>query len=312
MTMLTCICVCLCVCVCVCDRIDWRVCDRIDWRVCGRAGVRVQLVLDGRGKVVKGFEKGNFLGPTVLDNVNPGNPGYDEEIFGPVRAFPWDFPVSALPSACWGLTLFPCCLWRASAHTVSVLLMACCGLTPSPRAAYGVLWAQCLTPPHPAPLQSVCGLSISALLLLSAPCCVASRLRVWGGACTCACVCMRGAGTLQVLSCTSVATLDDAIKLINDNPYGNGTAIFTSSGAAARKFQHEVDVGQVNVGEGGGLPGSRGAHGYGFCAVGCTMCVAVGKLRACMLRGHGVRCVALVASPRPLAVLLLGRFPPPV
>ena len=40
-------------------------------------------------------------------------------------------------------------------------------------------------------------------------------------------------------------TLEDAIKLINNNPYGNGTAIFTSSGAAARKFQFEVDVGQV-------------------------------------------------------------------
>lgn len=36
-----------------------------------------------------------------------------------------------------------------------------------------------------------------------------------------------------------------AISLINKNPYGNGTAIFTNSGAAARKFQNEVDVGQV-------------------------------------------------------------------
>ena len=37
-----------------------------------------------------------------------------------------------------------------------------------------------------------------------------------------------------------------AIELINDNPYGNGTAIFTNSGAAARKFQNEIDVGQVS------------------------------------------------------------------
>ena len=44
-----------------------------------------KVVLDGRKVSVKGFEKGNFLGPTILDNVNPGNPGYDEEIFGPVR-----------------------------------------------------------------------------------------------------------------------------------------------------------------------------------------------------------------------------------
>ncbi|KAI9905328.1 hypothetical protein PsorP6_013547 [Peronosclerospora sorghi] len=50
-----------------------------------------------------------------------------------------------------------------------------------------------------------------------------------------------------VLVCTSVDTLDEAIALINRNPYGNGTSIFTSSGAAARKFQHEVDVGQVGI-----------------------------------------------------------------
>jgi len=50
-----------------------------------------------------------------------------------------------------------------------------------------------------------------------------------------------------VLLCLSVDTLEDAIKLINSNPYGNGTAIFTRSGAAARKFQHEIDVGQVGV-----------------------------------------------------------------
>jgi hypothetical protein len=56
--------------------------------------------------------------------------------------------------------------------------------------------------------------------------------------------CVRG---YQVLSITFVDTLDDAIKMINANPYGNGTAIFTQSGAAARKFQHEIDVGQVSV-----------------------------------------------------------------
>eukprot|EP01060_Flectonema_neradi_P034937 TRINITY_DN6274_c0_g1_i1.p1 TRINITY_DN6274_c0_g1~~TRINITY_DN6274_c0_g1_i1.p1 ORF type:complete len:516 (+),score=122.61 TRINITY_DN6274_c0_g1_i1:81-1628(+) len=50
-----------------------------------------------------------------------------------------------------------------------------------------------------------------------------------------------------VLCCMSVDTLDDAIKIINENQYGNGTAIFTSSGSAARKFQHEVDVGQVGI-----------------------------------------------------------------
>ena len=42
-------------------------------------------------------------------------------------------------------------------------------------------------------------------------------------------------------------TLEDAIGLIARNPYGNGTAIFTRNGAAARKFQSEVDVGMVGI-----------------------------------------------------------------
>jgi len=50
-----------------------------------------------------------------------------------------------------------------------------------------------------------------------------------------------------VLVCLTAETLDDAIELINKNPYGNGTAIFTRSGAAARKYQHEIDVGQVGL-----------------------------------------------------------------
>lgn len=50
-----------------------------------------------------------------------------------------------------------------------------------------------------------------------------------------------------VLLCIQVDTLDEAIQLINQNPYGNGTAIFTSSGPAARHFQAEVDVGQVGI-----------------------------------------------------------------
>ena len=40
-------------------------------------------------------------------------------------------------------------------------------------------------------------------------------------------------------------TLDDAINLINSNPYGNGTAIFTTNGATAKKFTDKIDVGQV-------------------------------------------------------------------
>ncbi|CAF4710946.1 unnamed protein product, partial [Rotaria socialis] len=50
-----------------------------------------------------------------------------------------------------------------------------------------------------------------------------------------------------VLVSMSVDTLDDAIKVINDNPYGNGTAIFTTNGATARKFTQEIDVGQIGI-----------------------------------------------------------------
>ncbi|MFQ2383625.1 CoA-acylating methylmalonate-semialdehyde dehydrogenase [Aeromonas dhakensis] len=50
-----------------------------------------------------------------------------------------------------------------------------------------------------------------------------------------------------VLACLEVGSLDEALALINDNPYGNGTSIFTGCGAAARKFRHEVAVGQVGI-----------------------------------------------------------------
>ncbi len=42
-------------------------------------------------------------------------------------------------------------------------------------------------------------------------------------------------------------SLDEALAILRNNPYGNGTAIFTRSGAAARKFQNEVDVGMVGI-----------------------------------------------------------------
>ncbi|MGF7134707.1 malonate-semialdehyde dehydrogenase (acetylating)/methylmalonate-semialdehyde dehydrogenase [Paraburkholderia sp. EB58] len=50
-----------------------------------------------------------------------------------------------------------------------------------------------------------------------------------------------------VLVVLSVPTLDDAIALVNRNPMGNGVGLFTQSGAAARKFQSEIDVGQVGI-----------------------------------------------------------------
>eukprot|EP00879_Flechtneria_rotunda_P000420 GHRR01000514.1.p1 GENE.GHRR01000514.1~~GHRR01000514.1.p1 ORF type:complete len:535 (+),score=119.48 GHRR01000514.1:75-1679(+) len=92
-----------------------------------------ECILDGRGVEVRGYEKGNFVGPTILAKVQPHMDCYKQEIFGPV------------------------------------------------------------------------------------------------------------------LSCLEVDTLDDAIALVNANPYGNGTAIFTDSGSAARRFQHDIQVGMVGI-----------------------------------------------------------------
>ena len=50
-----------------------------------------------------------------------------------------------------------------------------------------------------------------------------------------------------VLSVLRVKTLDDAIALINANPYANGTAVFTRSGGAARRFEREIEVGMVGI-----------------------------------------------------------------
>jgi len=70
-----------------------------------------------------------------------------------------------------------------------------------------------------------------------------------------------------VLQCVKADTLEDAIQFTNNNPYGNGCAIFTKSGASARKFQFEVDCGQVGVNVPIPVPlpffsftGSRGSH----------------------------------------------------
>ncbi len=91
------------------------------------------LILDGRSLTVEGFEKGNFVGPTIFDNVTSDMQIYKEEIFGPVL-----------------------CIMRAD-------------------------------------------------------------------------------------------SLDEAIALLNANPHGNGTAIFTQSGAAAHKFQQDIEVGQIGI-----------------------------------------------------------------
>jgi malonate-semialdehyde dehydrogenase (acetylating)/methylmalonate-semialdehyde dehydrogenase len=50
-----------------------------------------------------------------------------------------------------------------------------------------------------------------------------------------------------VLSVLRVGSYDEALDLVNSNPYGNGTAIFTNDGGAARRYQNEVEVGMVGI-----------------------------------------------------------------
>jgi len=50
-----------------------------------------------------------------------------------------------------------------------------------------------------------------------------------------------------VLSVVRVASYEEGLRLINDHPYGNGTAIFTNDGGAARRFQNEVEVGMIGI-----------------------------------------------------------------
>ncbi len=50
-----------------------------------------------------------------------------------------------------------------------------------------------------------------------------------------------------VLSVVRVRSYDEALDLVNADPYGNGTAIFTNDGGAARRYQNEVEVGMVGV-----------------------------------------------------------------
>jgi len=84
--------------------------------------------------------------------------------------------------------------------------------------------------------------------------------------------------TLTVSNAADVATYAySALTLINDDllnaHIGNGCALFTRSGGAARKFQHEIDVGQVGINVPIPVPlpmfsftGSRGSHrGAGMC-----------------------------------------------
>ena len=64
-----------------------------------------------------------------------------------------------------------------------------------------------------------------------------------------------------VLCVVGVETLDDAIAFINANPNGNGTAIFTNSGWVARRFEADIDVGQVGINV--PIPVPMAWHGFG-------------------------------------------------
>ena len=57
-----------------------------------------------------------------------------------------------------------------------------------------------------------------------------------------------------VLSVIHVETLDDAIAVVNRSRYGNGTSIFTESGAVARRYRHDVEVGMIGVNVGVAAP----------------------------------------------------------
>jgi malonate-semialdehyde dehydrogenase (acetylating)/methylmalonate-semialdehyde dehydrogenase len=57
-----------------------------------------------------------------------------------------------------------------------------------------------------------------------------------------------------VLSVIHVDTLDDAIDVVNGSRYGNGTSIFTESGAVARRYRHDVEVGMIGVNVGVAAP----------------------------------------------------------
>lgn len=64
-----------------------------------------------------------------------------------------------------------------------------------------------------------------------------------------------------VLSVLRVRTLDAAIELVNANPYGNGTALFTSSGEVARTFQRRVSVGMIGINV--AIPVPMAFHSFG-------------------------------------------------
>jgi malonate-semialdehyde dehydrogenase (acetylating)/methylmalonate-semialdehyde dehydrogenase len=64
-----------------------------------------------------------------------------------------------------------------------------------------------------------------------------------------------------VLGVVRVGSFDEALELINANPHGNGVALFTRDGGAARRFEHEVEVGMVGINV--PIPVPVGYHSFG-------------------------------------------------
>merc|ERR1712196_294684 len=54
-------------------------------------------------------------------------------------------------------------------------------------------------------------------------------------------------GVTTDMECYTNEIFGPGLQLLTADPYGNGTALFTRSGAAARKFTHEIDVGQIGI-----------------------------------------------------------------
>ena len=70
-----------------------------------------------------------------------------------------------------------------------------------------------------------------------------------------------GVGDQVILLSPAVPTPShaDAVALVNANPYGNGTAIFTNDGGAARHYQRQVEVGMIGAGAAGVVLAYHGA-----------------------------------------------------
>ena len=60
--------------------------------------------------------------------------------------------------------------------------------------------------------------------------------------------------TLIIANAVKVDTLDEAIELVNSSRYGNGSSIFTESGAVARRYRHDCDAGMIGVNIGVAAP----------------------------------------------------------